>query len=91
MRALIAALVLTLAIAVTASVFAVWPVVTDAPWEDDVSVPVVDRTQEIRCEAALDLRETIVRQGRYNRGNQSGLLDYEDVLRDAEREIDRFC
>lgn len=34
MRLLIAALVFTLAIAVTASVFAIWPVVGDAPWED---------------------------------------------------------
>ena len=34
MRLLISALVLTLAVAVTASVFAIWPVVADAPWED---------------------------------------------------------
>ena len=38
-RLLIASLYLTLAVAITASVFAIWPVVADAPWED--SAPVV--------------------------------------------------
>ena len=51
MRRLIAALVVTLAIAVTASVFAIWPVVTDAPWEDTVPAPVVAPPREpSRCE-----------------------------------------
>lgn len=40
MRLLIAALVFTLAIAVTASVFAIWPAVADAPWEESAA-PVV--------------------------------------------------
>ena len=35
MRLLVVALVLTMAVAVTASVFAIWPVVADAPWEDE--------------------------------------------------------
>ena len=42
----LAAAALTLAI--VASVFAIWPVVADAPWEDGTS-----RTDELRCEAAL--------------------------------------
>ena len=37
-RLLIATLYLTLAVAITASVFAIWPVVADAPWEDKVPV-----------------------------------------------------
>ena len=37
-----------LIIAVVASVFAIWPVVANAPWEDDAPV-VEDRTDEIRC------------------------------------------
>ncbi len=59
-----AVLVLTLAIAITASVFAIWPVVADAPWQADpvvVEVPVgIDRTNEIRCEQALELRERLL-------------------------------
>lgn len=48
----IKALVLTLVIAVTASVFAIWPVVADAPWEEDVVVPtpVVRERQLSECE-----------------------------------------
>lgn len=38
MKILLAALAVTFAIAVTASVFAVWPVVADAPWEDERTV-----------------------------------------------------
>ncbi|MCH8064342.1 MAG: hypothetical protein IIC90_00750 [Chloroflexi bacterium] len=47
MRALIAALIFMLAVAVTASIFAMWPVVGDAPWEDDVPI-VQDGTNELR-------------------------------------------
>lgn len=57
MRALIAALALTLAVAVTASVFAIWPVVADAPWEDDV--PVAESSDALRCQGALDYRTAI--------------------------------
>ncbi len=49
MRFLIAALVIIFAVAVTASVFAIWPVVADAPWEDDArSEPAFTRTQAMR-------------------------------------------
>ena len=62
MRALISALVVTFAIAVTASVFAIWPVVADAPWEDDTTlVPTVDRIAELRCQGALGLRQEATR------------------------------
>lgn len=44
MRALIAALIITLAIAVTASVFAIWPVVADAPWEKGTTTSSTLRT-----------------------------------------------
>ncbi len=35
MRLMLAALVATSAIAIVAAVFAIWPVVADAPWEDN--------------------------------------------------------
>ena len=42
MRLLLAALAITFAIAVTASVFAVWASVADAPWEDSPAPPPVE-------------------------------------------------
>ena len=62
MRLLIPALILTAAVAVTASVFAIWPVVADAPWENDVpavAAPVADNTGALRCQGALDYRAAI--------------------------------
>ena len=104
MRLLIAALAITLAVAVTASVFAIWPVVADAPWENDTPV-VVDRTAELRCQGALDYRNSIIEAGRYSSGGESqffpnldrgpgnpgGVRNYEEALGQAEREISRYC
>ena len=88
MRALIAALIFTLAIAVTASVFAIWPVVADAPWETDVVV--VDdriesarRLREIRCEGALSYRNDIIISDDFRLVSRH--------LAEAEAEIDRYC
>ena len=73
----------TLGIAVAALFFAVWPVVGDAPWETEVVVvPTVDRTKEIRCEAALELREATILEG-FRRDGPSRTAN--------EREINRFC
>ena len=74
---------LTLTIAIVAVVFAVWPVIGDAPWEEEVVVvPTVDRTKEIRCEAALELREATILEG-FRRDGPSRTAN--------EREINRFC
>ena len=89
MRLLPGALVVTFAIAVTASVFAIWPVVADAPWEDKPAV--VDRTAEIRCESALDLRAAIILKGEFAFGNETGLLDYDAQLAAVQREVTRYC
>ena len=99
MRPLVAALIVTFAIAVTASVFAIWPVVADAPWEEDTTAPVVeDRRYEIRCEGALRFRITIIEAGRFEREifegaghNLDGVVNYEFQLANAEREIIRYC
>ena len=88
MRLLVAALLLTVAVAVGASVFAIWASVADAPWEDEVPVATepVDRTRELRCEGALRLREqTMAQAGEWSDTRLRG------YLADAEREIDRYC
>ena len=45
-----------LTLAVIASIFAIWPVVADAPWEDAVPEVEESRGDELRCEAALSLK-----------------------------------
>jgi hypothetical protein len=57
MRLLVAALVLTFAVAVTASVFAIWPVVADAPWEQAAAAQpiVVRQPTPSRCEVLSQL------------------------------------
>ena len=98
MRSTIAIHTLTLTIAIVAVVFAVWPVVTDAPWENDA----VDRTAEIRCDGALSFRETIIEAGPFSQGsfterfstgpgNPGGVENYDAQLAKAEREISRYC
>jgi len=91
MRLLIAALVLTLAVAVTAAIFAIWPVVADAPWEASEPVIAEERSNDtIRCDAALRLRETILSGGWGGPGRISRKM-YEESLALAEQEIARFC
>ena len=82
-RALTIAIIVTLALAVTASVFAIWPVVADAPWEDEVvAIPTVDRIREIRCQGALDLREALILAGHTSRSR---------TYQASELEITRYC
>ena len=48
---MLAALVVTGAIAIAAAVFAIWPVVADAPWEDEIVVPTpVPVVRQTECE-----------------------------------------
>ena len=94
MRLLVVALVLSVGVAITASVMATWASVADAPWEQEASAPVVeDTTDEIRCEGALDLREAVIDAG--TRGsNSSGRLsrnEFDKQMDKAEREIARYC
>ena len=80
---------MTFVIAVTASVFAIWPAVADAPWEDEVPTPVVvsDDTDAIRCEGALRFRDSTVQTGKVGLGGNT----YDEQLANAEREIQRYC
>ena len=92
MKLQLAALLATSGIAIVAAVFAIWPVVSDAPWEDT-------DTTAIRCEGALDFRELIVDAGEYRAGllpigvaqNPDGIEDYDAQLAKAEREISQYC
>lgn len=85
--------------AIVAAVFAIWPAVADAPWEEDAPrvgtpvVPVEDSMNEIRCEAALSLRETLIDKGEYGPQNTDGLRgsEYDGLTRKANREIARYC
>lgn len=111
MRLLIAALALSLTVAVVAAVFAIWPVVADAPWEESGSVDAKDcstlrerrkaaeefdiyiwdvtcadvgrvrQRYDMRCEAALRLRESAVGSTSTNRS----------ILSRAQSEITRYC
>ena len=91
MRLLIAALVFTLAIAVTASVFAIWPAVADAPWEDSTAP---DRTDEIRCQGGLDYRTAALANPPTRVLVGVAVTDQEALQRllgQAESEIARYC
>ena len=77
----------TLAIAIAAFVFAIWPVVADAPWVDDVAVvQPIDRTAEIRCEGALRYRDEAVAAFAVQR-----MSFFVARMEDAQAEIDRYC
>lgn len=42
--------IVALTLAIVASVFAIWPVVADAPWEDSAAPVVAPARQPSRCE-----------------------------------------
>jgi len=65
---------------------------------DDDPEPVVENTNAVRCEEALDYRQTIIEAGPYYRPllgegatNPDGVRDYDERLEDAEKEIGRYC
>ena len=93
MRLLLTALIATFAIAVTASVFAIWPVVADAPWEDSTEPVIEDRTDKIRCQGAYEVLQSAIEA----LGQLGSLLPqrtYEIITQQldiAEREISRYC
>jgi hypothetical protein len=92
MRLLVAALVLSFAVAVTASVFAIWPVVADAPWERDISPPGVSQpapTQDLRplrCQAALDWLNQLNRLLAVTTGPVSA-----ETIVGAHADVDKYC
>ena len=94
MKLLLAALAVTFAIAVVASVFAIWPVVADAPWEDEVPTPVVqDQGEVLLCEAAIRLRDEMRVEDGKVRFSSGRMLQREinTLLGEAKADIDRYC
>ena|SRR3990172_6121131 len=92
-------LFVTLAVAATAAVFAIWPVVVEAPWED-TQRPGQEQgadTDAIRCEGALRLREAVIDagiRGIHLTNPGTGRLtqsEYDRQLAKAERGIARYC
>jgi len=82
-------LIFTFVIAVMALVFAIWPVVADAPWEDEKAT-----ADSPRCQAALMLRNDLILQGpqRYPGETRTQPYDgYNATLRQARAEIARYC
>ena len=97
MKFLLAALAATSIIAVTASVFAIWPAVADAPWEDDAPAVVVEDGRDVmRCESALELRDDVLADGREAhhtgvRNPETWQENYERQFSFAESEIQHYC
>ena len=92
--------VVALALAIVASVFAIWPVVADAPWQDDAAPVIENRSDEIRCQGALDYRTAVLtspptRAGTILGGtNTVAITDkaaLQQLLDTAESEIARYC
>ena len=91
MKLLLAAPAVTFAVAVTASVFAIWPAVGTAPWEDDPEPVVIeDEIDLVRCEAALSLREsaTLALASTETSRTRNPI---QSQISTAEAEIDRYC
>lgn len=91
-RIVIVALVLLLLVS---SIFSIWPVIADAPWEETITVPIVapreptwTERDRVNCEGALGYRnivmEAIARPG-------SNRFSYIHMLLDAKAKIASFC
>ena len=79
-------LFLALSIALVGATLATWPVVADAPWENErIAGPTTG--DERRCEAALTMRERAIFD-KDSTLNREGRLRF---LEQAEAEIDRYC
>lgn len=102
MKLLMAALVVTFAIAIAASVVGTWASVADAPWEDEKAAPEADQGKIVLCEVAIRLRDNLQGWvGLFESGieftvemNSQGSIrpaEARDLLIEAEREIARYC
>ena len=90
-----AALIAALSLAATALFFALWPVVADAPWEDEIVIPtpvVQDHGKILLCEAAIEMRDKMRIEGA-KRGFRERMRprEIEPLLSEAEAGIARHC
>ena len=89
-----AALIAALSLAATALFFALWPVVADAPWEDEIVIPtpvVQDQGEVLLCEAAIQMRDTM--RIEIEGGDDLNLTNTRarGLLIEAKADIDRHC
>ncbi len=90
---------LVLIVAVVASVFAIWPVVADAPWEEEAVIVVETEAPDPRCEAALIMKaEARVARAALPQGggsfginnfNESSSVSYARPRRELEEVIEQ--
>ena len=79
MRLFLAALVATAAIAAAALVFAIWPMVADAPWEEDAE------PNRLSCDALRDYTESVIAAGPFDRfDNPDGISDYTATVKSTQ-------
>lgn len=90
--------VVALAVAIIASVFAIWPVVADAPWEDDTIIEIErdePATTDPRCETAIAIKAEATIALALEREISLDAVAARSALRrvigEAEREIDLYC
>ena len=98
---------LVLVVAIVASVFAIWPAVADAPWEQE-SVVVESEAPDPRCEASLIMKaEARVAHALIPKGPAVFLVpigessatpndvearrELEELIEEADRDIRRYC
>ena len=97
---------LVLVVAVVASVFAIWPAVADAPWEEKPAV--AESAPDPRCEASLVMKaEARVAHALIPKGPAVFLVpigessatpndvearrELEELIEEADRDIRRYC
>ena len=94
MRLLVTGLILSLTVTMAAVVFAIWPVVADAPWESD-ETPALQQIDH-RCDTAIAVvaqARVALAQNGPSRSVDTYLAeqDLQDEIERAEREINRYC
>ena len=81
-------LFLALSIALVGATLATWPVVADAPWEDDGRAVILTIPDDLRCAYAMQLRdELIFATGDVLRSRET-ILDH---LLLAQIEVGEYC
>ena len=93
---------LVLIVAVVASVFAIWPVVADAPWEEEAVIVVEAEAPDPRCEAAHIMKaeatvslagvpDSFLNSVVETNKRDSIKRQLGTIIEEADRDIRRFC
>ena len=84
---------LALIVAIVASVFAIWPVVADAPWEEGAVIVMEAQaeTPDPRCEAARIMRAEARVARAALPGRSISKADLAELIEEADIDIRRYC